>query len=357
MNQPTKQKRGVPMKKLIVAAALLAAGAAQAQDLPKTHLKIVGGLSNLTAFQDFEQPFWTKTIPEKSKGQVTAEIKGFNDLGIKGPELLRLLSQGVMEFGTASLSYFASDNPINEAIDLAGLAPDAKAARQVTESFASVYGKFYGDGAKVRLLGLSPYPAQVLFCSAEINGLADLKGKKVRTSSRTQAEFVQAFGGSSVTLAFGEVVPAMQNKVVDCAITGSLSGYSAKWYEVSTHLLALPINWNQQMHAVNEASWNKIDPKVREFVSANIKELMNTMWDAAARQTQQGYDCNTGAEACTLPVKGKMKLVVPSEADKALLKTVFAEKILPQWAARCSADCVASFNATIGKDLGITAKK
>ncbi|MCA0405752.1 MAG: transporter, partial [Proteobacteria bacterium] len=41
------------MKKLIVAAALLAAGAAQAQDLPKTHLKIVGGLSNLTAFQDF----------------------------------------------------------------------------------------------------------------------------------------------------------------------------------------------------------------------------------------------------------------------------------------------------------------
>lgn len=348
------------MNRSLVFAALtgaLVAGHAQAQDLPKTHLKIVGGLSNLTAYQNFEVPFWTKTIPEKSKGQITAEIKGFNDLGLKGPEVLRLMSQGVMEFGTATLSYFASDNPINEAIDLAGLAPDAKTARKITELFEPVYAKFYGEGSKVRLLGISPYPAQVLFCNAEINQLNDLKGKKVRTSSRTQAEFVEAFGGTSVTLAFGEVVPAMQNRVVDCAITGSLSGYSAKWYEVSTHLLALPINWNQQIHAVNDAAWNKLDPKVRDFIASNVKGLVSDIWDAAAAQTQQGYDCNTGAAACTLPVKGKMKLVVPTDADKAVLKTILQDKILPKWAARCSADCVASFNATIGKELGLTAKK
>jgi TRAP-type C4-dicarboxylate transport system substrate-binding protein len=345
------------MKALILATGLLAATAATAQDLPKANLKVVGGLSNLTAYQDYEQPFWTKTIPEKSKGQVTAEIKGFNEMGLKGPELLRLMSQGVIEFGTATLSYFASDNPINEAIDLAGLAPDAKTARAITDAFEPVYAKFYGEGSKVRLLGISPYPAQVLFCNAEMKGLADLKGKKVRTSSRTQAEFVEAFGGSSVTMAFGEVVPALQNKVVDCAITGSLSGYSAKWYEVSTHLLALPINWNQQIHAVNEAAWNKIDPKVREFLASNIKTLVGQIWDAAAQQTQQGYDCNTGAAACTLPVKGKMQLVVPSDADKALLKTVLQEKVLPKWAARCSADCVTGFNATVGKELGLTAKK
>lgn len=74
------------------------------------------------------------------------------------------------------------------------------------------------------MLGFSSYPAQVLFCNGAMNGLADLKGKKVRTSSRTQAEFVEAFGGSSVTLPFGEVVPALQKGVVDCAITGSMSG-------------------------------------------------------------------------------------------------------------------------------------
>ncbi|MCQ2006211.1 TRAP transporter substrate-binding protein [Rhizobium sp. NRK18] len=340
-----------------IAAGTIMSGVAIAEDLPKTELTIVGGLSNLTAYQDFEVPFWTKTIPEKSNGAVTATIKGFNDMGLKGPELMRLMSQGVVPFGTATLSYFASDNPINEAIDLPGLAPDAATARKVTEDFKPVYEKFYGEGSKVKVLGISTYPAQVIFCNADIKGLADLAGKKVRTSSRTQAEFVEAFGGSSVTMAFGEVVPALQNKVVDCAITGSLSGYSAKWYEVSTHLLALPINWNQQVHAVNQKVWDSIDPKVQTFLQENINELVDQIWSAAATQTQEGYDCNTGAAACTRDVKGKMTLVVPSDEDKALLAKTLKEKILPQWAARCSADCVASFNDTIGKDFNLTASK
>ncbi|EFF75053.1 bacterial extracellular solute-binding protein, family 7 [Achromobacter piechaudii ATCC 43553] len=296
------------MKKSLVFAAVAAsmlAGAVHAQDLPKTQLKVVGGLSNLTAYNDYEKPFWTKTIPELSKGQVTAEIKGFNEMGLKGPELLRLMSQGVIEFGTATLSYFASDNPINEAIDLAGLAPDVKTARAVTDAFEPVYAKLYGEGNNVKLLGISTYPAQVLFCNAEIKSLADIKGKKVRTSSRTTAEFVEALGGSSVTMAFGEVVPALQNKVVDCAITGSLSGYSAKWYEVSTHLVALPINWNQQIHAVNQKAWDKLDPAVRTFLQANVKTLVDNIWEAAARQTQEGYDCNTGAAASPVPGQGQ----------------------------------------------------
>jgi len=341
---------------LATIAAMLA-GTVYSQALPKTNVKVVGGLSNLSPYNDFEKPFWTKTIPELSKGQVTADIKGFNEMGLKGPELLRLMSSGVIEFGTATLSYFASDNPINEAIDLAGLATDVKTERALSDAFEPVYAKLYGQGSAVKLLGISPYPGQVLFCNAEIKGLADIKGKKVRTSSRTQADFVEALGGASVTMAFGEVVPALQNKVVDCAITGSMSGYSAKWYEVSTHLVELPINWNPQIHAVNQKAWNKLDPKVRTLIQTNIKKMVDDIWDAAASQTQQGYDCNTGAASCTNPVKGKMVLVKPTDADRQLLKKVTQEVVVPKWAARCSAQCVQSFNQTIGKKLGITAKK
>jgi TRAP-type C4-dicarboxylate transport system substrate-binding protein len=324
--------------------------------LPKTQLQVVGGLSNLTAYQNFEQPFWTKTITELSDGQVTATIKGFNEMGLKGPEILRLIGQGVIPIGTATLAYFASDNPINEAIDLAGLAPSAKIAREVTDAFEPIYAKFY-EKNNIKVLGLSTYPAQVLFCNANISSLSDIKGKKVRTSSRTTGEFVQALGGTSVTIPFGDVVPALQNGVVDCAITGSMSGYSAKWYEVSTHLYALPINWNQQIHAANLTYWNKLDPKVQDFLQKNIDVMIDHIWDAAAKETQQGYDCNTGAAACTLPVKGKMKLVESTEADRELLKKITAETIVPKWAARCSAECVKDFNATIGKQLGLTASK
>lgn len=341
---------------LLLLAATAWSPVSNAAEFPTTKLKVVGGLSNLSLYNEFEKPFWTQKIPQASGGKVTADIKGFNEMGLKGPELIRLMSSGVVEFGTSTLAYFASDNPINEAIDLAGLAPDVKTARAVTDAFEPAYAKFYAQSG-IKVLGMSTYPAQVLFCNADIKGLSDIKGKKVRTSSRTQAELVEALGGSSVTMAFGEVVPALQNKVVDCAITGSLSGYAAKWYEVSTHLYALPINWNQQIHAVNEKSWSKLDPKVQKLITTEFKTMVDDIWAAAGKQTQEGYDCNTGAAACPNPVKGKMVLVQPSEADRELLKKVLSESVLPKWAARCSAQCVKDFNSTIGKIVGITASK
>lgn len=344
------------MKRLFAASLLMGFTALNAQaqevvtDLPQTKLNVVGGLSNLTAYQNGELPFWSKTIPELSDGKITVDIKGYNEMGLKGPEVLRLVSQGVIPIGSATLAYFATDNPINEAIDLAGLVPDIETARAVTEAFLPVYEKHY-DANNAKLLGISTYPAQVLFCKGSFTGLNDLKGKKVRTSSRTQAEFVQAFGGSSVTIPFGEVVPALQNGVVDCAITGSLSGYSAKWYEVSDHLYALPINWNQQLIVANKAFWNKLDPKVQTFLEENVKTLVDNIWDAAAAETQQGYDCNTGADACTLEPKGKMKLVEPTDEDRRVLQEVMDKTVIPAWAARCSTDCVESFNVLVAPVL------
>lgn len=58
---------------LLFAAALVAAPAL-AQDFPKTQLKVVGSISSLPPYKEFEVPFWTKTLAEKSKGAVTAEI-------------------------------------------------------------------------------------------------------------------------------------------------------------------------------------------------------------------------------------------------------------------------------------------
>src|SRR3546814_445837 len=98
-------------------------------------------------------------------------------MGLKGPEIMRLIGQGVIPIGTATLAYFASDNAINEAIDLAGLSPTAKIAREVTDAFAPVYSTYYKKQG-IKVLGFSTYPAQVLFCNAKISSLADVKGKK-----------------------------------------------------------------------------------------------------------------------------------------------------------------------------------
>ncbi|MFN4165447.1 MAG: TRAP transporter substrate-binding protein [Ferrovibrio sp.] len=345
------------IKSLAVAGALLTglAGAPMAQEMPKTALKVVGAWGNLTQYKNFEQPFWSKEVTEKSNGAITAEITPFNEMGLKGAEIFRLMRLGVIDFGSTVLGYVAADDARNEAVDLAGLAPDVATARKISDAYKPVYDKFYRERFGVQVLGIWPYSAQVLFCNGDIKGLADLKGKKVRTGNRTLAEFVEAFGGTGVTMAFNEVVPALQNKVVDCAITGTLSGNSAKWHEVATHIYALPLGWSHVMHGVNVKTWEKLNPQVRAFLQKEIAGLEDRIWKAAAEETQQGYDCNAGKDSCTMGTKAKMTVVPVSDADKALLKKALTETVLPKWAARCQGDCVATFNDSIGKVVGLTA--
>src|SRR5690625_1630400 len=114
-------------------------------ELPETNITVVGGLSNLTAYRNVERPFWAESVPELTNGKVSVEIQGFNDMGLKGHEVLRLIGQGVVPFGSATMSYFASDNTINEAIDLAGLAPTIEIAKEITDAFLPVYQDFYED--------------------------------------------------------------------------------------------------------------------------------------------------------------------------------------------------------------------
>ena len=116
-------------------------------------------------------------------------------------------------------------------------------------------------------------------------------------------------------------------------------------------MYALPSNWNQQLIVANKAFWNKLDPKVQTFLEENVKTLVDNIWDAAAAETQQGYDCNTGADACTLEPKGKMKLVEPTDEDRRVLQEVMDKTVIPAWAARCSTDCVESFNVLVAPVL------
>lgn len=342
---------------LLTATALaFAASQASADPLPKHHFKVVGAWTNLSQYKELEQPFWTKIITEKSNGSITADIKGVNEMGLKGPEVGRLLNLGVLDFGTSVLGYMAADNSKNEAIDLAGLSPDIATARQVTNAYRPVLEKLYKEKYNVKLLGMFTYPAQVLYCKAPITGLSDLKGKKVRTGNRSLAEFVGALGGTGVTLAFSETVPALQAGVVDCAVTGTLSGYSAKWSEVSNYIYDLPVGWSQAMHGVNYAKWDKLDAPTQDLLIKEIKNLEDRVWEAAEQETAAGIACNTGIGACSYGPPAKMQLVKVSDADRALLHKTLEEVVIKKWSDRCGPECSKEFNDTIGKVVAVKAK-
>src|SRR4051794_15394515 len=118
-------------------AGALASGAA-AQDLQKAQFKVIG-LNSPTPVSIYdEMPFWRKTLPEASKGAITADITPLDQMGIDDKTMLRLLKLGVMDFGGLDISKMAGDDPRFEACDLAGLTPDPDKARAACNAYRAV---------------------------------------------------------------------------------------------------------------------------------------------------------------------------------------------------------------------------
>jgi len=348
------------MKTLTSTTALLLAGvlftsAAAAQGLPPTKFNLVGSIGNLSMYTQQEVPFWTKTMVEKSGGAIQVDIKPFTELGLKGGEIFRLVGQGTLPMATTVLNYNTGEMPINESADLVGLVGSVAELRKIADVVRDMLATEYETKHGVKLLGFGSYQAQVIYCRDKIGGLADLKGKKVRASGISQQAFVNFLGGSPLNIAFAEVQPALAKGVVDCAITGALSGYKSKWHEASSHLLPMPVNFGLAATTANLAWWNKLDPRVRDLIAKEVRVLEKNIFDQAETETALGVACNTGTAPCSEGPPAKMVLVPVTDADQALRKKAFTEAILPDFAKRCGADCVKRWNDTVGKAVGVVA--
>ena len=339
---------------LAASAMLTAAMTAQAAELPKTSVKVLGNYSTLLHTKEVEKPFWTQKISKDSNGQVTADYNNQDILGIKDFSLLRLTQAGVADVGVGDISKMAGDDPVFEGCDLAGITTDIATARKACDVWKPVMAEAMEKKFNARLVALGNNPPIVFWCNKPITGLDDLKGLKVRVFNTTQSDFVSAVGATTVTMAFGEVVTALQRGVVDCALTGTLSGNTAGWPEVATHLYPLPVGWSIYYTAVNSASWNSWDPAVQKFFDKEFAELEDMNWEIGGQATDQGVNCNIGKDPCTLGKKGKMTLVALSDADKAKRATVVQDVVLVKWGKRCGKECAAKWNDTVGKVVGLT---
>ena len=346
----------VSSARAVAAAAVImgCAFAASAADIKPVQLKVVGTWGNLTNWQNLESPLWSKDVPAGSGGAITAQALPLTELGLKGFEIMRLLKLGVFDVAHALPIYIAEDSVL-EGIDLAGVARNYESARQIAEAYRPILDAALKKTYNAKILNLYPWPSQVFFCRTPIKGIEDLKGKKIRVQGASQGDFVEAIGGTPVTIGFAEVVPSMEKGVVDCGITGTMPSYKAKWYEIATHEYLLPVGYTITFTAINQNSWNKLDAKGQEAFLKTMKEFEDRAWKVIEAEDAEGVACGTNTGPCSIGKPGNMTLVKPSEADLKVRDEALKNGVLKKWAARCGAECAKQWNETVGKIVGLTA--
>lgn len=341
------------MKKTLT---LLAASTALATPAFAEDLSVVGSWSSLPLHNQYEAPFWSETLPAASDGSINVELTTHNQMSLGLGDIYPLLGQGVYDVAMTVADYAVADAPELEGLDVPLIALTADEARAMVDAARPMVLDIYHDRFNSHVLAIAPYPPQVVFCNAEISNLADLEGLKIRASGRMTAKLLDALGAEGVNVSFAEVPGALQNGVVDCAVTGAGSGYSAGWWEVSTHLLPIPLGgWDSVVTAMNLDKWNSLSADTQALITSEIKSgFEDPAWASAQDALVNDIACLTGNGECPAGESRSMTLVEVSDADFERARDILTSEVLPEWAKRAGGDWAKRWNESVGQVVGVT---
>jgi len=333
---------------------ILAATTALATPVFAEDLSVVGSWSSLPLHNEYEAPFWTEILP--SAGDFNVELTTHNQMSLGLGDVYPLLGQGVYDVAMTVADYAVADAPELEGLDVPLVAVTADEARAMIDAARPMVSDIFRDRFNSHVLAIAPYPPQIVFCNHEITSLDDLTGLKVRASGRMTALLLEALGAEGVNVSFAEVPGALQNGVVDCAVTGAGSGYSAGWWEVSTHLLPIPLGgWDPVVTAINLDKWNGMSAEDQTVLSEQIVTgFEDPAWASAQGALDNDIACLTGNGECASGEARSMTLVEVSDEDFARARDILTTEVLPDWAERSGGDWATRWNDSVGKVVGVT---
>lgn len=340
------------MKSMTLAAVLASAALPLSAE---TEIRATGLVSTHKFHTALEQEFYSE-LAEKTGIPLAINFNPLDIVGVDMQDTLRMVRTGAFDIVQSTVGAAARDDAFLEGIDLIGVSTSMEQLEEAVSAFRPELEKRVAEKFNAKPLAVWPYGPQVFYCNAEIAGLDDFEGLKIRSYTPSMSTLIEALGGTPVTMSFKEVYPALQRGVVDCAITSPTSGNTGNWPEVTTHFLPLGISWSVNAHFINLDTWNSFSDEEKAALETAFAEFEAAFWTLARENNGWAIACNTGGEGCENYTAFDMVLVEPSSEDQAKVTAATMDQVLPGWAESCNAgfaECSSIWNATVGAARGI----
>lgn len=217
--------------------------------------------------------WWAEEIKKRTDGEVEIKLFFGGALG-KAQENLGLLQQGAIDIAMMSPGYFPAQLPFHAAPNSIPMAM-AK-VEQATELMERLMAEVpaFDDEAKengLKTLFFHHLNAYQLVCKDHIKGVADMKGKKMRTWGKELPQAVEAVGATPVTMFLPELYEGLARGTVDCIPFSVDLMVNYKMYEVAKNIHEITI-WEGPTNGtwISLKSWDKLtaaQQKVMQEVS------------------------------------------------------------------------------------------
>lgn len=258
------------------------------------------------------EKYWIGEVEKRSGGWL--KIHGFwgGELGYKGPELLEVTRDGLVEASALVDVYLGGSLPEITVISLGFLIGDPLQAEIVRKDIEEVIGKKMREDWNTVVVGFWPSLGQTIVTRKPIRSVSDLKGLKIRTSTEQQAKIVQILGGFPQILLFGEIYTSMHLGVIDGFITGARNLLDMKFHEIAGYVTFPALNSTFGGIMVNKDAFEALPEDVQKgLLDAGEATARKVLLDLALDAENLTHKLRqVGVEITQLPAEELTRLEV-----------------------------------------------
>jgi len=288
-------------------------------------------------------------VKHRTGGRVVFELTSYPELGLPDTEAVDLLKNGIVDMAEIYPAHVSGDLAIIEAVNLWGLYPDLEIQFAAVEKSRDAVRAVIERATKSVVITEHYTDSNYIFSSRPLHSLDDFTGLRTRSYRPPLDEMLAGIGAHPHFVDYFDVYDALEDGLVDAAISCGTCGFSQRWFEVAKYLYG-PINGSSSVTwiVMSRDRWNEIPPELQ----AIIVEEGNRHWEsvqgsAVADWEPEAIDGNTAG--------GMVHAELSSEIHEAMFQANL-KSVLPRWTERAGgphSEAVRIFNEIIGPIIDV----
>lgn len=276
-----------------------------------------------------------KAIYERTGGLLDIQQHSISEFPFSGTDMLSVTADRTVEMTIPSLSYIEGESVISSIVEWPMLVTNNE-EMQTAFNVLEPYLKAEFDAKGVEMLGWWSTMGLGFYGVGDTpHKLADLGNRKIRLYSAPITKVLTNYNVVPVSMTVSEVIPALQRKVVDAALTGCLYAYDMKWYEIVDWAYIMNIAGAANGIFVNKEAMNELPEEVQAIVREEVANYHAANIEYNETETQKCID--------GMAEKG-VDVVYCSDEDYAEAAK-FAEKVWNDLAAKAGPTCQEALTA------------
>ncbi|MGE6740923.1 TRAP transporter substrate-binding protein [Allorhizobium pseudoryzae] len=241
---------------------------------------------------------WAKKVEAESKGRIVVELYPSMQLGGRPSDLVDQVKDGVVDLTWTLFGYTPGRFPKSEAFELPFMVTTAEAT---SVAFQDYYEKHLKDELKdYHVLAVHTHGPGILhtIASKPIKSLADMKGLKLRGTSKVVNQMLEAMGAAPIGMPVTAVPESLSKSVIDGTVVPWEVTPSIKIAELAPNHTQFTgkngLYTGTFFFAMNKDSYDAMPDDLKKIIDANsgkdLARLFGQAMDAGDKRGQELAD-------------------------------------------------------------------